>query len=125
MVTVLQEQSEEVESLRTSYNKLEGQRKLAGHHVVMLTERLRRAQLAGKAMTARQAADEIALTLRQGPELERLKARIYLQEGKNAAGNEMVEAEYLEGQFGQMEREEKVERLLAELKEGKGMLSAG
>jgi phage shock protein A len=125
LVSVVAEQSDEVESLRTSYNQLESQRKHANHYVVMLTAQLRRAKISGKAITARQAADAIALTLRDGPQLDRLKERIQLQEGKNAAGKELMEPEYLEGQFADMERERKVDQLLKELKLTHGMLETG
>lgn len=125
MVQTTADQSDEVEALRASYTQLEGKRKQAGHSITLLSAQMRRAKTMGKAISARQAADAVALSLRQGPELERLKERIRLQEAKNFAGNQMLEAEYLEDQFVALDRDDKVERLLEELKEKRGMLAQG
>jgi len=121
MVQSTGDQSDEVEALRALYWKLEGKRKTAGHYITLLNAEMRRAKTMGKAISVRQAAD-VALwpLLKEGPELERMKERIPLQEAKNFAGNQMleVEAEYLDDQFVELERSDKVQRLLEDLKEG-------
>ena len=121
----LDEQNEEVENIRTMYNQLDGKLKQAQHHMVMLAAQLRRAQMSGKAISAREAADRVTMTLKAGPSMERMKARIEGAQAENYAKRQLIQGESLEESFDAMERDEKVERLLEDLKAKQGMLEAG
>ena len=126
LVHQVEEQAEEVDGMRTTYNKLQGKLKATQAHCVLLVAQHRRAQMAGKAITAREAAEQVAVSLGRGPALERVKARIQSAEAQNYAGKQMLEDDTLEDDFAKLERDEKVERLLGELKEKKAhMLAAG
>jgi phage shock protein A len=120
------EQTAEAEALRTTYGKLQAKLKETEARCEMLVAQHRRAKMVGRATAAREAAEKgLAQTVR-GNALGRLKGRIQQAEADNHAGKMLLEGEGLEEGFARMEREEKVERLLEELKQKSGrMLEAG
>jgi len=120
----LAEQSIEADSLRTTYNKLQGKLKETESQCEMLVAQHRRARMVGKATAARNAAE--GSTVARTSPLGRFKARIQHAEAENHAGKTLLEGDTLDDQFHVLERDEQVERLLGELKEKQGrMLEAG
>jgi phage shock protein A len=103
----LEEQTTETAALRTSYNSLQH----------------RRSRMAGKPAIEKIASVSHASRMNT---LGRMKARIESAEAEAHAGREMLTDDSLEDDFAKMERDEKVERLLGELKQKQSrMLQAG
>ena len=120
----LAEQSIEADSLRTTYNKLQGKLKETESQCEMLVAQHRRARMVGKATAARNAAE--GSTVSRTSPLGRFKTRIQHAEAENHAGKTLLEGDTLDDQFHVLERDEQVERRLGELKEKQGrMLEAG
>jgi phage shock protein A len=114
------EQTMEADALRTTYAKLQGKLKETEARSEMLIAEHRRARMVGKATLAQQRTQ----TSKGGSALGRFKARIQNAEAENHAGRTMLEGDTLEDKFAKLERDEKVERMLLELK-GKRLLEAG
>ncbi|MEI9978703.1 MAG: PspA/IM30 family protein [Edaphobacter sp.] len=108
----LEDQTAEAETLRNAFSKL--QQKLAETQSAceMLVAQHRRARVAGKANSAR----AIVGLQQKANTLNRLKSTILQQEANNVAAYSLLEDESLEDKFAALDREEKVERLLLELK---------
>ncbi len=120
----LAEQKTEAESLRATYNKLQGKLKETETQCEMLRAQHRRARMVNRA-TAVQTAAEDSTSARTSP-LGRFKARLQNAEAENHAGKVMLEGDSLDEKFATMERDERVERLLDEIKGKQGrMLQAG
>jgi phage shock protein A len=128
------EQKAEAEGLRQSYTKLQSKLKETQAQGEMLMAQHRRAKMVGKAMAAREAVEAGVATARMesqnavgsGSAMARFKARIQNAEAENHAAKTMLQGETLEDEFTKMEREEKVEKLLGELKQRQErMLEAG
>jgi phage shock protein A len=126
------EQTAEAEALRTSYTKLQGKLKETEAQSEMLLAQHRRARMVGKATAAREAVEHGAAHARLGAgsgaqsALAKFKARIQSAEAQNHAGKTMLQGETLEDDFAKLERDEKVEQLLGELKQRQArMLEAG
>ena len=120
------DQAAETDTLRTAYNKLQGKLKETQAQCEMLVAQHRRARAVGKATAAREAAEKGSTSASSGGPLGRFKARIQNSEAENAAGKAMLGGDSLEDKFAKMERDEKVERLLDELKQNQArMLEAG
>ena len=112
--------------MRSTYNKLQSKLKETQAQCEMLVAQHRRARMVGKATAARQAAEGKAVSPAGGGALGRFKARIENSEAENEAGKSMLANESLEDKFAKLERDEKVERLLGELKQKQArMLEAG
>ena len=108
------EQTSEAESLRATYNKLQGKLKETQAQCEMLLAEHRRARMVGKANAARENGSGV---LTGNDALGRFRARVQNAEAENFAGKTMLAGESLEDKFAVLERDEKVERLLGELKE--------
>ncbi len=108
----LDDQTAEAETLRNAFSKL--QQKLAETQSAfeMLVAQHRRARVAGKANSAR----AVVGLQQKASTLNRLKSTILQQEATNMAAYSLLEDDSLEDKFAAMDREEKVERLLLELK---------
>jgi phage shock protein A len=108
----LDDQTAEAETLRSAFSKL--QQKLAETQSAceMLVAQHRRARVAGKASSAR----AVVGVQQKASTLNRLKSTILQQEASNAAAYVFLEDDSLEDKFAAIDREEKVERLLLELK---------
>jgi len=111
------EQTAESEALRATYNKLQGKLKETQAQCEMLVAEHRRARMVGKATAAREAIEGNAESHGHSKTLGRFKARIQNAEAENHAGKVMLAGDTLEEKFAVLERDEKVERLLGELKQ--------
>lgn len=118
------EQTAETEALRSSYNKLQAKLKETQAQCELLVAQHRRARMVGKATAVVHAAEGKAPS--GGGVLGRFKARIQNSEADNAASKAMLEGASLEDKFARLERDEKVDKLLGELKQKQSrMLEAG
>ncbi len=108
----LDDQTAEAETLRNAFSKL--QQKLAETQSAfeMLAAQHRRARVAGKANSAR----AVVGLQQKASTLNRLRSTILQQEANNTAAYSLLEDDSLEDKFAALDREEKVERLLLELK---------
>ena len=120
------EQTAEADSLRATYNKLQGKLKETEAQCELLVAEHRRARMVGKATAAQRSAEHGADRLTTRTTLGRLKARTATAEAENHAGKALLPGDSLEDRFAVLERDEKVERLLGELKSKQPrMLEAG
>ena len=62
----LEEHKDQAEALRQSYSQLQGKLKTTLAQSVLLRSQMKRAQVAGKAMTAREAAQRATIRMRHG-----------------------------------------------------------
>jgi phage shock protein A len=125
------EQSAEADALRTTYNKLQQKLKETQGQCELLVAEHRRAKMVGKATAAQEKITGVAVgSVARGNAITRMKARIGTEEAENYAakqlGNGTVSGDTLVDRFEKLERDEKIERLLGELKQKQGrMLEAG
>lgn len=124
-----EEGTEESELMRKTYSLLQSRLGSTQHRLGMVQSAIRRAEIAGKAMSMKEAVNAMELQTRGGKALEALKVRVALQDGQNAAARQMVEGEPLEGEWleekmDELVQNDRVEKLLAELKRAR-MLEAG
>lgn len=106
-----EDQKEEADTLRQALLNLD--RKLAETRArcEMLIAQHRRTRVVGKANKARHAADAS-----QDTTLNRMKSKIQVGEARNMADKELLGTDSLEDRFAELESEDKVEAMLAELK---------
>jgi phage shock protein A len=114
------EQTSEGASLRATYNKLQGKLTETEAQCEMLVAQHRRARMVGKANAAHYAVEHSPVASHGA--LGRFKARIQNAEAENYAGKTLLASDSLEDQFAVLERNEKVERLLGELKQKQARL---
>ena len=120
------EQTAEADALRTTYNKLQGKLKETEAQCELLVAEHRRARMVGKATAAQRSAENGADRLERHTTLGRLKARTVNTEAENHASRALLPGDSLEDKFAKLERDERVERLLGELKSKQPrMLEAG
>jgi phage shock protein A len=118
------EQTAEADTLRASYNKLQGKLTETQAQCEMVIAEHRRARMVGKA-TAAQTALEKKPGVR-GNAFGRLKAQVQQAQAENHAGRTLLAGETLEDRFAKLEREGRVEQMLDEMKQRQGrMLEAG
>ena len=118
------EQKVESEALRSTYNKLQAKLTETQAQCEMLIAEHRRARMVGKATKAQERIASENKSVR-GNVLGRFKARIQNAEAENHAGRTLLEGDTLEDRFKALEKDDKVERLLEELKAKTRMLEAG
>jgi phage shock protein A len=119
------EQATESDALRSTYNKLQAKLTETQAQCEMLLAEHRRARMVGKATKAQEkiAAENVDT---RGGVLGRFKTTITKVEAENHAGRTLLEGDTLEDRFKALEKDDKVERLLEELKEKQTrMLEAG
>ena len=104
----LEDQTTETENLRAAYNRLQQKLAETRTEAELLITRARRARAIQKATPA--AAQNPTTTL------NRLRTTITQTESTNAAHNALLAEPTLEDQFQNLEREDKVEALLQDLK---------
>jgi phage shock protein A len=110
-VQQLEDQTAEVETLRSAFTKLELKLKETQSALEILTARSRRARTLGKAHAAK-----TLVTPQSGARtLERLRSSIDQKEAFNTA-HTLLESESLEDRMNSLEREDQIDRLLADLK---------
>ncbi|HWG21840.1 MAG TPA: PspA/IM30 family protein [Terracidiphilus sp.] len=114
--TQAEDQKHEADNLRQALHKLEQKLSETRAHSEMLIAEHRRARMVGRAAKARQAV---------GPDqdhtMERMKSRVHVRAAENAATAEVLAPESLEDKFKALENEDKVEFLLAELKQKRAL----
>ncbi len=120
------EQTAETDAMRTTYNKLQGKLKETEAQCELLVAEHRRARMVGKATAAQRNAEGGAGTLARHTLLGKLKARTSNADAENHAGKSLLAGDSLEDKFAALEKDQKVERLLEELKAKQPrMLEAG
>lgn len=109
----MEDQAQETELLRNAYSRLE--RKLAETRSAceMLVAQSRRAKVTGKANAAR----GVGVLAQKGSAVARLKDSVQRMQAQNAASHMLLETDSVDDRIGALERDERIERLLAELKE--------
>jgi phage shock protein A len=109
----IEDQAAETELLRNAYSRLE--RKLAETRSAceMLVAQSRRAKATGKANAER----GVGVLAQKGSAVARLKDSVERMQASNAANHMLLETDSMEDRLDTMERDEKIERLLLELKE--------
>lgn len=109
----IEDQAAETELLRNAYSRLE--RKLAETRSAceMLVARSRRAKATGKANATRGAG----VLAQKGSAVARLKDTVERMQATNAASHMLLETDSVEDRLDALERDERIERLLVELKE--------
>jgi phage shock protein A len=116
------EQTAESEALRTTYGKLQGKLKETQAQCEMLIAEHRRARMVAKANAAQGKTEQVSVADGRSSTLARFKAQIQNVESTNHAGKVMLAGDSLEDKFAVLERDEKVERLLGELKQKQARL---
>ena len=122
------EQASESGALRTTYSRLQGKLVETKSQCDLLVAEHRRARMVSKANTAHQSVENAANgSLARGNPLTRFKARIQSAEAENYASKQLLGAEVsagglgstanLDARFAVLERDEKIEQLLGELKQ--------
>jgi phage shock protein A len=109
----IEDQAAETELLRNAYSRLE--RKLAETRSAceMLVAQSRRARATGKANEAR----GVGVLAHKGSAVARLKDTVERMQASNAASHMLLETDSVDDRIEAMERDERIERLLSELKE--------
>jgi phage shock protein A len=108
----LEDQTAEAETLRNAFSKLQQKLEETRSACEMLVAQHRRARTVGKANSAR----AIAGVHHGSTALNRLRSSVLQQEASNAAAHSILETDSLDDRFAAIEREDRVERLLQELK---------
>jgi phage shock protein A len=108
----LDDQTAEAELLRGAFSKLQQKLEETQSACEMLVAQHRRARVAGKANSVR----AVIGMQQKASTLKRLRSTILQQEASNVAAASLLADDSLEDKFAAMDREEKVERLLLELK---------
>jgi phage shock protein A len=109
----MEDQAAETELLRNAYSRLEHKLNETRSACEMLIAQSRRAKATGKANAARGAG-----TLAQkGAAVARLKESVQRMQAENAASHMLLETDTVEDRIVALERDERIEQLLLELKE--------
>ena len=108
----LDDQTAEAETLRNAFLKLQQKLQETQSACEMLTAQHRRARNIGKANAARAISD----VQRRATPLTRLRSSVQQQEAVNTAAHSILAEDSLEDKFAAIEQEERVERLLEDLK---------
>jgi phage shock protein A len=120
------EQTTEAESLRATYTKLQGKLAETQAQCEILVAQHRRAKMAGRATKAQQVVEQgkgsLSKQASKTAVLGRLQAKIQNVEAATHAERMLLEGDSLEDKFTRLEREDKVEQLLDELKQKHGRL---
>jgi phage shock protein A len=112
----IEDQATEADSLRSALRKLEQKLAETRSRCEMLIAQHRRARVVNRANEARQKLE----TTSSSPGMDRLKLRVIGTEAENAATNDMLREDSLEDRFEALEREDRIEQLLRDLKERQG-----
>ena len=106
------DQSAEADALRTTYNKLQQKLNETRSTCEMLIAQHRRARSAGKANAVR----GVSATSKAAHVLGRLRSTIQMKEASNSAGHLILESETVDDRLDTLEREDRIEHLLEDLK---------
>ncbi len=120
------DQSAESESLRSTYLKLQSKLIETKGHCELLIAQHRRARMVNKAAEARGLAENGQPGALRAEAMGRVQSRIAGTEAKNFATKTLMATESLDDRFANMERDERVEKMLSDLKNKQTrMLAAG
>jgi phage shock protein A len=108
----LEDQKAEAETLRTAFTRLQQKLSETQSATELLIAQRRRARTVGKAHAAHAAFDGN----KKANVLGRLRSSIERDEVSNVVSRTMLEADSLEDRFTALDREDRVERLLEDLK---------
>ena len=111
-VQQLEDQRGEAEALRSAFLKLQQKLTETRAHCDLLMAEHRRARAVGKSQQAQAAAR----TAKGTASIDRYKSRINVQQAVNQATKELTAGDSLEDRFAMLERDQRVEALLEELK---------
>lgn len=114
-VQQLEDQRGEAEALRSAFLKLQQKLTETRAHCDLLMAEHRRARAVGKSQQAQAAAR----TAKGTASIDRYQSRINLQQAVNHAAKELTAGDSLEDRFAMLERDQRVEALLEELKSKK------
>ena len=106
-----EDQKHEADNLRQALQKLDQKLSETRAHCEMLVAEHRRAKVIGRATQARQVVGT-----EQEHTLDRMKDKVHVKSAENAAAVEVLAPESLEDRFQALEKEDKVEHLLNEIK---------
>jgi phage shock protein A len=106
------DQKAQVESLKTALRQLEQKLTEAQAKADLLIAQHRRARAVGKASEAKSAAGNGS----RAAAFERMKRKVAYSEAVSQAKSEVALADDVEGRFAALEKEDRIEQLLAELK---------
>jgi phage shock protein A len=109
----LEDQAAETELLRNAYSRLERKLSETRSACEMLIAQSRRAKATGKANAARGAG----MLSQKGAAVARLKESVQRMQAENAASHMLLETDSVEDRIGALERDERIEQLLLELKD--------
>jgi phage shock protein A len=109
------DQAVQVENLKSALNKLEVKLAEAQTKSELLITQHRRARALDRAGDARMKADDGT----NGAAFDRMKRKVEITEAEGEAKNELIR-DSVEDQFAKLEKEDEIERVLAELKSRKG-----
>jgi len=115
----IEDQTAETELLRSAYQRLERKLTETRSECEILIAQSRRARATGKANAARGHG------LQKGSATARLKESVERMQATNAANHMLLDTENVEDRINALEKEERIERLLSELKERQPRLSEG
>jgi phage shock protein A len=108
----LEDQTAETETLRNAFGRLQQKLSETRSTCEVLIAQHRRARTAGKANAAR----TLSTSHERSNVLNRLRTTIQRNEATNAANHMILEAQSLEDQLHSLEKEDRIERLLEDLK---------
>ena len=111
-----EDQKHEADNLRQALRKLEQKLSETRAHSEMLIAEHRRARVVGRATNAR-----VGSGYGQEQAMERMKSRVHVVSAESAATAEVLVSESLEDKFKALENEDKVEMMLAELKQRRSL----
>jgi phage shock protein A len=111
-----EDQKHEADNLRQALRKLEQKLSETRAHSEMLIAEHRRARVVGRATKVRQAVGA-----GQDNAVERLQSRVHITSAENAATAEVMVSESLEDKFKALENQDRVELLLAEIKQKRAL----
>jgi len=117
----LEDQAAETEMLRGAFTRLERKLEETRMACEMLIAQSRRARATGKSNGSRSAGS----LQQKNSTIARLRANVEHQQATNVAQHMLLDTDTVEDRIGAMEREDQIERLLAELKERQPRLNNG
>ena len=115
----IEDQNAETELLRNAYQRLERKLSETRSECEILIAQSRRARTTGKANAPR------GVGLQKGSATARLKESVERMQASNAASHVLLDTENVEDRINALEKEERIEKLLLELKERRPRLSEG
>ena len=108
----LEDQKEEAETLRNALRKLDQKLAETRSRCDMLIAQHRRARVVNRANQVRTSIQQPTTT-----SIDRVRSRVLSEEARNEAVSDLLGGDSLEDRFATLEREEKIENLLKDLKD--------